>query len=151
HNLKDRSLEVVRMARSLAVRDGKAAESKFTAEFEAPELLTLGLVYEKNLRFGGGAYGPLLKKVDRFSDKALAASLREREGFAARIQEIDAAVKNIVAQLQKRGFKSPYLRNYVVARINPVRFHRAVKGETKPAMPIAATLTRMAAAAKKFN
>ena len=151
HNLKDRSLEVVRMARSLAARQGKTKESQFTAEFEAPELITLGLVYEKNLRFGGGAYSPLLKKVDRWSDAPLATSLREREGYAARIEEIDAAVKDVVAQLQKRGFRSPYLRNYVVARINPVRFHKIKKGDTKPPMPIAAALTRMAAAAKKFN
>ena len=151
HNLKDRSLEVVRMARSLAARQGKTKESQFKAEFEAPELITLGLVYEKNLRFGGGAYSPLLKKVDRFSDAPLATSLREREGYAARIEEIDAAVKGVVAQLHKRGFRSPYLRNYVVARINPVRFHKIKKGDTKPAMPIAAALTRMAAAAKKFN
>ena len=151
HNLKDRSLEVVRMARSLAKRDGQSKESKFAAEFEAPELLTLGLVYEKNLRFGGGAYSPLLKKVDRFSERPLATSLREREGFAARIAEIDVAVKRIVTELQKRGFKSPYLRSYVVARINPVRFHKVKKGDTKPVMPIAAALTRMAAAAKKFN
>jgi ParB family chromosome partitioning protein len=151
HNLKDRSLEVVRMARSLAKREAQAKESKFTAEFEAPELITLGLVYEKNLRFGGGAYSPVLKKVDRFSERPLAASLREREGYAARIAEIDAAVKRIVAELQKRGFKSPYLRSYVVARINPVRFHKVKKGDTRPVMPIAAALTRMAAAAKKFN
>jgi ParB family chromosome partitioning protein len=151
HNLKDRSLEVVRMARSLAKRDGQSKESKFTAEFEAAELLTLGLVYEKNLRFGGGAYSAFLKKVDRFSERPLTASLREREGFAARLQEIDSAVKRIVTELQKRGFKSPYLRSYVVARINPVRFHKAKKGDMKPVMPIAAALTRMTAAAKKFN
>lgn len=151
HNLKDRSLEVVRMARSLAQRDGQAKESKFTAEFEAAELITLGMVYEKNLRFGGGAYSPFLKKVDRFSERPLAASLREREGFAARLQEIDTGVKRIVTELQARGFKSPYLRNYVVARINPVRFHKAKRGDTRPAMPIAVALTRMAAAARKFN
>lgn len=151
HNLKDRSLEVVRMARSLAKRDGQSKESKFTAEFEAAELLTLGLVYEKNLRFGGGAYSAFLKKVDRFSERPLTASLREREGFAARLQEIDSAVKRIITELQKRGFKSPYLRSYVVARINPVRFHKAKKGDMKPVMPIAAALTRMTAAAKKFN
>ncbi len=151
HNLKDRSLEVVRMAHNLVKRDGQARESKFSAEFEAPELITLGLVYEKNLRFGGGAYSPLLKKVDRFSDRTLAASLREREGYASRLTEIDAAVKRIVSELQKRGFKSPYLRSYVVARINPVRFHKVKKGDKKPVMPIAAALTRMAAAARKFN
>ena len=65
--------------------------------------------------------------------------------------EIDATVKNIISALQARGFKSPYLRSYVVARINPVRFHKMKKGDTKPPMPIAAALTRMTAAAKKFN
>jgi ParB family chromosome partitioning protein len=151
HNLKDKSLEVIRMARSLAAREPSARESSFTAQFEAAELLTLGLVYEKNGRFGGGAYSAFLKKVDRFSDRPLSTSLREREGYAARIQEIDTEVKRIMEALQKRGFKSPYLRNYVVARINPVRFHKVKKGETKPAMPIAQAITRMTAAAKKFN
>src|SRR5690349_5888123 len=51
HNLRDRSLEVIRMARSLATRQKDTPESKFVAEFEAPELLTLGLVYEKSSRF----------------------------------------------------------------------------------------------------
>jgi ParB family chromosome partitioning protein len=151
HNLRDRSLEVIRMARNLAKRKPIAKEAEFMAEFEAPEFLTLGIVYEKNSRFAGGAYSPLLKKVDRFSDRTLAVSLRSRADFAARLEQIDAQVKKIVATLQQRGFKSPYLRTYVVARINPVRFHKVKKGDTKPPMPVAEALTRMAAAAKKFN
>jgi ParB family chromosome partitioning protein len=151
HNLRDRSLEVVRMARSLAKRQGHAKETEFAAQFEAPELLTLGLVYEKASRFAGGAYSAFLKKVDRFSERTLHASLREREGYAARLLEIDTEVKKIIAALTKRGFKSPYLRNYVAARINPVRFYKPKKGDTKPPMPIAQALTRMAASAKKFN
>jgi len=151
HNLKDRSLEVIRMARVLAVRNPRAKESTFSAEFEAPELLTLGIVYERNARFGGGAYSPLLKKVERFAERTLPVSLRQREGYAARIAEIDAQVKRIIDALQARGFKSPYLRNYIVARINPVRFHRAKKNETAPPMPIGEALTRMAASAKKFD
>ena len=151
HNLKDRSLEVVRMAHNLGERDGRRHEAEFSAEFEAAELLTLGLAYEKNPRFAGGAYSPFLKKVDRFIDRPLAASLRERAGFASRLQEIDTQVKRIIGLLQARGFKSPYLRNYVVARINPVRFHKAKKNDSRPAMPVAQALTRMAAAAKKFN
>ena len=151
HNLRDRSLEVIRMARSLAKRQSQARESQFTAEFEAPELLTLGIVYEQSSRFAGGAYSAFLKKVDRFSDRSLPATLREREGFAARLLEIDAHVKRLIAELQAKGFKSPYLRNYVVARINPVRFHKVKKGDTKPPMPIAEALTRMTAAAKKFD
>src|SRR5258706_7901534 len=151
HNLKDRSLEVIRMARSLAKRDGTAREAQYTAEFESADLLTLGIVYEKSSRFAGGAYSSFLKKVDRFSDRTLAASLREREGFASRLLQIDAETKRIIQTLQKRGFKSPYLRNYVVARINPVRFHRVKKGDAKPPMPLAQALTRMAAAVKNFK
>src|ERR1700678_4044701 len=56
HNLKDRSLEVVRMAHNLVKRDGRRHETEFVAEFEAPELLTLGIVYEKSSRFAGGGY-----------------------------------------------------------------------------------------------
>jgi ParB family chromosome partitioning protein len=151
HNLRDRSLEVIRMARNLAKRKPNAKESEFVAEFEAPEFLTLGIVYEKNGRFGGGAYSSVLKKVDRFGERTLAVSLRQRADYAARLEQIEAQVKKIIGELQKRNFKSPYLRAYVVARINPVRFHKAKKGDTTPAMPIAEALTRMAAAAKKFN
>jgi len=151
HNLKDRSLEVIRMARNLVKKQTQSRESQLSAEFEAPELLTLGAVYEQAPRFAGGAYSSFLKKVDRFSDRPLATSLRERDGYAARLLEIDAQVKRIITELTARGFKSPYLRNYVVARINPVRFHKAKKPETKPPMPIAQALTRMAAAAKKFD
>src|SRR6478672_1410768 len=119
HNLKDRSLEVIRMARNLARRRGREREEQFRAEFEAAELLTLGIVYDKAPRFAGGAYSAFLKKVDRFSDRTLVASLRQREDYAARLLEIDGRVKSVIATLQERGFKSPYLRNYVVARINP--------------------------------
>jgi ParB family chromosome partitioning protein len=151
HNLRDRSLEVIRMARSLAKRHGTSKESLYTAEFESAELLTLGIVYENSPRFAGGAYSAFLKKVDRFSERTLAASLREREGFASRLLEIDAQTKRVIAALQTRGFKSPYLRNYVVARINPVRFHKSKKGDNKPPMPLAQALTRMAAAVKNFK
>ncbi len=123
------------MARELAVRRKSARESEYAAEFEEPQLLTLGIAYEENKRFGGGAYGPFLKKVDRWSQRTLAASLRKRTGWAARLMGIDASVKQIVETLRERGFKSPYLRSYVVARINPVRFHRARKGDDEPPWP----------------
>ncbi|MGH8227923.1 MAG: ParB N-terminal domain-containing protein, partial [Steroidobacteraceae bacterium] len=151
HNLRDRSLEVIRMARSLAERPKPGSESAWAAQFESAELVTLGAVYERSSRFAGGAYGAFLKKLDRFSDRPLAASLRVREGYAARLLAIDAQVKKIITALQQRGFKSPYLRNYVVARINPVRFYKAKRGDDTPPMPLAQALTRMAAAARTFK
>jgi ParB family transcriptional regulator, chromosome partitioning protein len=151
HNLKDRSLEVIRMARNLAQRRGREHEAAFAAEFESAELLTLGIVYERSPRFAGGAYSAFLKKLDRFGDRPLATSLRQREDHAARLIEIDVRVKSIISALQARGFRSPYLRNYVVARINPVRFHKAKKGDGAPPMPLGSAITRMAAAARTFN
>jgi len=89
--------------------------------------------------------------VDRLTTKPLPAALRERESYAKRLAEIDAEVKRIVGELQARGMKSPYLRSYVVARINPVRFHKIKAGDKKPVMPIAQALLRMFASAKKFD
>jgi ParB family chromosome partitioning protein len=151
HHLKDRSLEVIRMARNLAQRTSSVRESQYQEQFEAAELLTLGILYEQNPRFAGGAYSSLLRKIDRFSDRTLAVSLRERAGYAARLLAIDIEVKRIITALTARGFKSPYLRNYVVARINPVRFVKLAPRSTRPAMPIGQALTRMTAAAKGFK
>ncbi len=62
HNLRDRSLEVIRMAHSLAKKQSTAREAQFAAEFESAELLTLGLVYEHTSRFAGGAYSAFLRR-----------------------------------------------------------------------------------------
>ena len=151
HNLKDRSLEVIRMARALAACSKRSREDQYADQFESAALLTLGFCYEDNGRFAGGAYHPLLRKVDRFSGKTLPSSPREREGHASCLLQIDGQVKQIIEALRERGFKSPYLRNFVVARINPVCFHRAKKGSDEPLMTLSAALTRMAASARKFD
>lgn len=151
HNVRDRAMEVIRMARALAKRDSKAKEVDYAAQFESPELLTLGIAFERENRFAAGAYAPFLRKLDRFGTRSLAVALREREGQASRLLAIDAEVRKVVAGLEARGFRSPYLRTFVVARCNPVRFHKLKKGETKPPMPINEALTRMLGAAKKFD
>ena len=55
HNLKDKSLEVIRMARSLA-KQRASARSDYAAEFEAPELLTLGIVLRTATRASPAAH-----------------------------------------------------------------------------------------------
>lgn len=123
HNLREKSLEVIRMARELASRD-KRAENEFALEFEEAAFVTLGICYEKNGRFAGGAYDPLLKRVDAFLDSPLPAALRERERRAGALLALDEAVVRAMKALQDRGFKSPYLRAFIVARINPIRFKK---------------------------
>lgn len=144
HNIREKSLEVVRMARALADLDPRP-ESEHELAFEEAPFLTLGLCYEKRGRFSGGAYHPLLRRCDRFLDLPLPQALAERERFAARLLEIDDAVGEAVRALKERGFDSPYLRAFVVARVNPVRFHR---GDAPPLEP---ALDKMLAAAKKFD
>jgi ParB family transcriptional regulator, chromosome partitioning protein len=151
HNLRDRSLEAIRMARALAGERRGAKESDYAAEFESPALLTLGILYDGNRRFSGGAYLPLLRKVDRFASAALGPSLRSREGYAARIAEIDQRVGAILERLKSRGFRSPYLRAYVVARVNPVRWVREKRDAAKPAMPLGEALTRMGRSIRDFD
>lgn len=150
HTLRDRSLEVVRMARSLAKAEPRSRERDHAASFEAPFLLTLGAAYEERSRFAGSSYQPMLRRVDLFLDGTLPASLRQRDQWARRLLDIDDRITAHIAVLQSIGFKSPYLRTLVVARCNPVRWIPQKKGAPPP-MTMAEALTRMAAAARKFE
>lgn len=144
HNLREKASEVIRLARHLAeIPEGK--ESDYVLEFEEPALLTLGICYEQNGRFAGGAYHPLLKRVDEFLEVKLPQALAKREGYAKKLLDLDTRVGEIVKALKDKGLESPYLRNFVVARINPLRFRR---GAT---MPIDDALDEMTKAAAKFK
>src|SRR6202011_5666601 len=126
HNLREKALEVVRMYRDLSQLDGGRNESEFALEFEEPSLVTLGFAYEKKGRLSGGAYAPALKKVDQYFEQPLRDSLSVREERAQKLLALDEAVGEAVEKLKARGMNSPYLRTFVVARINPLRF---IKGE----------------------
>ncbi len=140
HNLREKSLEVVRMYRDLA-RTTDASETELALELEEPALATLGFAYEKRGRLSGGAYQPILKKVDAFLDRKLADALPERERRADVVLAFDDAVSDAVAKLKERGFDSPYLKAFVVARVNPLRF---VKGAAPPFDDVFAQMTKRA-------
>ena len=125
HNLREKSLEVIRMYRAMAPIDD-APESGHALEFEEPAFATLGVCYEKNGRFGGGAYQSILKRVDGWLEKPLKEALKVREARAEKIEKLDARVSEVVKALQAKGFKSPYLKAFVVARVNPLRFMKTM-------------------------
>src|SRR5436309_9195242 len=141
HNLREKALEVVRMYRDLAGLDGGREESDFGLEFEEPSLVTLGFAYEKKGRFSGGAYAPALKKVEQYFDKPLRDTLSEREARAQKLLELDDAVGAAVEKLKERGLTSPYLKAFVVARINPLRF---IKGTPPSFDELMETMTKRA-------
>lgn len=145
HNVRERAFEVIRLAEDLAQLDD-GLESSYETEFEEPSLLTLGCCYQVNGRFSGGAYQPVLKRVESFMALKLSRALEVRRERATQLLELDAAVAEVVAALKKRGFESPYLKAFVLARINPLRWD---KSEKKP--PFDATIAKMLAAVAKFD
>src|SRR5437870_4669327 len=141
HNLREKSIEVARMVRDLAQSGSDRRESDMTLELEEPVLVTLGFAYEQRGRLSGGAYAPALRQVDEFLDSKLPEALRERERRAALVLELDDAVGAAVEKLKERGFTSPYLKAFVVARVNPLRF---MKGSVPGFDELLATMTTRA-------
>ncbi|MFT3923884.1 MAG: chromosome partitioning protein ParB [Myxococcales bacterium] len=152
HNLRDKALEVVRMAHALSEAEATSEhhETEFTLEFEQPALLTLGLCYEENGRFSGGAYMPVVSRCEEFLDQPLSETLPMRKERAEKLLELDQAVNEAVKKLKDAGFTSGYLKPVVVARINPLRFVKA-----KPGEPVRGdfdkTVGRMLEGARKFD
>ena len=144
HNLRERSLEVIRLAQLLAQTEDRP-ERDFEIEFEEPALLTIGLCYQENGRFAGGAYHPVLRRAEKWLGSALPKALETRRERAGRVLELDAAVTEAMKQLKERGFESPYLRPFVVARINPLRFKRGGNPDVDE------TIETMLAAARRFD
>jgi ParB family chromosome partitioning protein len=142
HNLRERALGVARMYRDLVAMGRKQErEDAFALEFEEPALPTLGFAYEKRPRLSGGAYHPVLRKADAWIDSGLGTAIADREARADALLALDDAVGTIVDRLKKRGFQSPYLRPFVIARINPLRF---MKGTPPPVDEVLAGMTKRA-------
>jgi ParB family transcriptional regulator, chromosome partitioning protein len=120
HNLKEKSLEVIRMYRALAEEHPTASEEAWAFQFESAHFITLGLLYETNKRFAGGAFAPLLRRVDKFLRTTLRAGLEEREERAGLVRTSDETLTAVVAKVKKRGINHPYVKNYLLARTTPL-------------------------------
>ena len=144
HNLREKSLETLRMARALAetVRD---PEEAFAFQFDQPSFLTLGAAYESRPRLSGAVYQSVLRRIDEFLDVPLPKAVAERERRAGLVLAVDDRVTAVVDKLKARGLTSPYLRPFVVARINPIRFSKATSFDFDEVMQ------KMSAAAGRFN
>src|ERR1041385_7982161 len=144
HNLRERALEAVRLAQALAGLDDRP-EREYATELEEPALVTLGLCYLENGRFSGGAYHPVLRRTEKFGGQKLSAALATRKQRAERLLELDAVVATAGAALRERGLESPYLKAFVLARINPLRFKRGATADPDD------VIAEMLSAAKKFD
>jgi ParB family chromosome partitioning protein len=125
HNLREKAIEVMRMSRDLAGWADRQ-EKDFELEFEEPSLVTLGFGYAARPRLSGGAYHSVLRKVDTWVDGPLSEAVVERERRAQKLLALDDAVGAAVAKLKAKGLQSPYIKNFVIARVNPLKF---IKGD----------------------
>lgn len=145
HNVREKSLEAWRMALELERIDDSVEESEFSLQFEEPQFLTLGACYEKKGNFSGGVYSPVLKRTEGFFEEKLKDAVGERRARAKLLLALDEKVAKKVEELKERGLKSPYLKSFVVARINPLRFRPDAEAELEP------TLEKMEAALAKLD
>jgi ParB family chromosome partitioning protein len=145
HNLREKALEVIRIYRGLLEEDASRAESGFSFYLEEASLVTLGICYEQNGKFAGGAYNPVVRRLETFSEEPIAKAIRKHEKTAALLMDLDARVSEAVKKLKEKGFVSPYLRTFVVARINPLRW---IQGEPPPLEEVLKTMRDRAA---RFN
>jgi ParB family chromosome partitioning protein len=145
HNLKERALEVIRIYRGLLDEDSSRTESQFAFYLDEAALVTLGVCYERLSRFGGGVYHPILRRLESFVDEPLRAAIKDHEKRAAMVLDLEEKVAGVVKKLKERGLVSSYLRSFVVARINPLRW---IKGEPPPVEEVLKTMRERAG---KFN
>lgn len=122
HNLKEKSLEVIRIVRNLREEESNKPETEFAYYLEEASLVTMGLCYEKNPRFSGGVYNSFVRRLTEFSDEPLSKALKVHEKQAEMLMDLDGKVIGVVEKLKAKGLKSPYLKTFVVARCNPLRF-----------------------------
>jgi ParB family chromosome partitioning protein len=145
HNLREKSLETIRMLRALSDERATAHEGEFAFEFEQPSYLTLGVAYEERPRLSGGAYLSVLRRIDGFLDRPLREAVKERQRRGRAVLRVDDAVGVVVEKLKAGGFTSPYLKAFVVARVNPIRFSKSTEFDFDD------VLDRMRTSAAKFN
>ena len=137
HNLKERALEGIRIYRGLVQERAAEPESSFAFYLEDASLVTLGIAYDQRRMFAGGAYHPILRRAESFSDEPIRGAMKVHERRAELVLELEDKVAKVVSKLKDRGLQSPYLRNFVVARINPLRW---IKGELPPPEKILGTM-----------
>src|SRR4029077_6017555 len=133
----------IRMARALA-KSGKL-EADYAFEFEQPAFLTLGVSYEERPRLSGGAYQSIRRRVEAFLEEPIAKAIKERDRRGRKILKLDDAVSAAVEKLKARGLTSPYLKPFVVSRVNYTRFSKATSFDYDE------TLDKIIGSAQKFN
>ncbi|MEM2175679.1 MAG: ParB/RepB/Spo0J family partition protein [Candidatus Micrarchaeia archaeon] len=125
HNIKEKSLEVIKMYQNFLETEAEKLEVDYAFEFEEPFYITLGLIYQEKEKFAGASYVPLLRRIEQFLDKPLKDAYQERKRRAKRItQEVEPLIQNTISEFHKRGIKIPFLKSIIISQNNPYKRKR---------------------------
>ena len=109
------------MYRGLVEEEPKATEEDFAFQFEAAALHhARACSTSSNKRFAGGAFAPILRRVDKFLKGRFPKASRSASERAELVRAADEALAEVVAKIKKRGINHPYVKNYVLARTTPL-------------------------------
>jgi ParB family chromosome partitioning protein len=144
HNLKERSLEVIRMYRGLITEKG-GNESDYLTIFEEPHFITFGAAYEKRPKFSAGAFTSVVKRLEGFLEEPLKDAIATREARADLLLQWEDEIGKVVEALKAKGLQSPYLKNFVVAKVNFLKFQKGNDFDWEE------TIEKLIAATKKID
>jgi ParB family chromosome partitioning protein len=99
HNLREKSLEVIRIYRGLIDEDPKRPETQFAYYLEEASFVTMGMCYERNGKFAGGACSPVVRRRT-FSEDSLAKAVKVHERHADMLTDLDERVAAVIAKLK---------------------------------------------------
>ncbi len=126
-NLKEKSLEVIRLYRELLKEIPEEIEFDMAFFLEEPYYATFGIIYQQDSRFSGSAYTSYVKKIDQFLSLPLKEAIKEREKRAEKIKELHQVVLEKESKFREAGINYPFLRQYIVSKANPYKRLRKVE------------------------
>src|SRR5438046_655844 len=100
HNLKERSLEVARIYRGLIAEDDSRKQTASAFYLEEAALLPRGFRSEDKTAFAGGAYHPILRRLETFSDEPLRNAVRDHDKRAEMVLALEATVDDSVKRME---------------------------------------------------
>jgi len=109
----------------------KEDDGEVTDSIDNAHYVTLGLAYEGSGRIAGGAFEPILKKLDGFLDEALADAMPIREERAQQVIEAWGLVKQVEDTMKSKGTWHSMARYQILAYADPAKRARKPQDWTK--------------------
>lgn len=125
-NMREKCLEVIKLYQELVNANPAALEKDYQFQFEEPDYITMGLIYLEERKFNGATYHPILRKIDRFLALPIKQAIDERRKRAERLKKLNELVLKIEEQFERYNVKFPFIKQYIMSRVNPYKYQREV-------------------------